>query len=76
MYILLPPLSSRAANRHTTAGIAPIVDKKPSDSRTIVKYNFTTDDFLKENYRNPWNYMRKVREVEVVEVVVVKTTDG
>lgn len=38
------------------------VDRKPSDSRTIVAYPFTTQPFLTQSYENPWGFFRKVRK--------------
>ncbi|KAL5731785.1 Acyl-coenzyme A thioesterase 2 [Ranunculus cassubicifolius] len=32
--------------------------KTPSDSRTSILYNFSTDSILREQYRDPWNEVR------------------
>lgn len=35
-----------------------LLNKTPSDSRTSVLYNFSTDFILREQYRDPWNEVR------------------
>ena len=35
-----------------------LLTKKPSDSRTSILYNFSTDFILREQYRDPWNEVR------------------
>lgn len=32
--------------------------KTPEENRTSVLYNFSTDNILREEYRNPWNSIR------------------
>lgn len=34
------------------------VPRSPSDSATFIDYPFSKDEFLLENYKNPWNQMR------------------
>ncbi|RDX95293.1 Acyl-coenzyme A thioesterase 9, mitochondrial, partial [Mucuna pruriens] len=43
---------------------APSVPKTPSQSRTSVFYNFSSDHMLREQYRNPWNHIRMGKLVE------------
>ncbi|KAK9944491.1 hypothetical protein M0R45_010055 [Rubus argutus] len=35
-----------------------LLDKTPSQSRTTILYNFSTDFILREQYRDPWNEVR------------------
>ena len=35
-----------------------LLTKTPSQSRTIVVYNFSSDFILREQYRDPWNEVR------------------
>lgn len=35
-----------------------LLTKTPSQSRTSVLYNFSTDNILREQYRDPWNEVR------------------
>ncbi|CAK8577595.1 unnamed protein product [Lathyrus sativus] len=38
--------------------------KSPSQSRTSISYNFSSDLILREQYRNPWNHIRMGKLVE------------
>lgn len=38
--------------------------KSPSQSRTSILYNFSSDLILREQYRNPWNHIRMGKLVE------------
>ncbi|KAF7805300.1 acyl-coenzyme A thioesterase 9, mitochondrial-like [Senna tora] len=40
------------------------VAKTPSQSRTTIFYNFSSDYILREQYRNPWNQIRMGKLVE------------
>ncbi|CAL0312089.1 unnamed protein product [Lupinus luteus] len=40
------------------------VPKPPSRSRTSIFYNFSFDQILREQYRNPWNHIRMGKLVE------------
>jgi hypothetical protein len=40
------------------------VQKTPAMSQTEIRYEFSTDEFLKETYRNPWGQMRFGRILE------------
>ena len=40
------------------------VPKTPSQSRTSIYYNFSSDHILREQYRNPWNHIRMGKLVE------------
>jgi acyl-coenzyme A thioesterase 9 len=40
------------------------VNKTPSQSRTSLLYKFSSDDILKEQYRNPWNNLRMGKLLE------------
>ncbi|KAL2344898.1 hypothetical protein Fmac_006183 [Flemingia macrophylla] len=42
----------------------PSAPKTPSQSRTSVFYNFSSDHILREQYRNPWNHIRMGKLVE------------
>lgn len=42
----------------------PSVPKTPSRSRTSIFYNFSSDNALREQYRNPWNHIRMGKLVE------------
>lgn len=35
-----------------------LLNKTPSQSRTTILYNFSTDFILREQYRDPWNEIR------------------
>lgn len=35
-----------------------LLTKTPSQSRTTILYNFSTDYILREQYRDPWNEVR------------------
>nr|KYP40397.1 hypothetical protein KK1_038265 [Cajanus cajan] len=53
----IPPLTNATA-------YAPSAPKTPSQSRTSVFYNFSSDHILREQYRNPWNHIRMGKLVE------------
>lgn len=40
------------------------VERKPSESRTTVTYEFTKDPFLCQSYENPWGFFRKGKLLE------------
>ncbi|ESW25709.1 hypothetical protein PHAVU_003G058900 [Phaseolus vulgaris] len=42
----------------------PSLPKAPSQSRTTIFYNFSSDHMLREQYRNPWNHIRMGKLVE------------
>lgn len=52
------PVSSQSQSQF--AGVA----KTPSQSRTSISYNFSSDYILREQYRNPWNRIRMGKLVE------------
>lgn len=55
------PVSSVPSQSQTQfVGIA----KTPSQSRTSIFYNFSSDYLLREQYRNPWNQIRMGKLVE------------
>ncbi|KAM7486498.1 hypothetical protein LguiA_002507 [Lonicera macranthoides] len=41
-----------------------LVKKTPSQSRTSILYRFSSDDVLREQYRNPWNELRMGKLLE------------
>ncbi|XAR71046.1 Palmitoyl-CoA hydrolase [Bertholletia excelsa] len=41
-----------------------LITKSPSQSRTSIVYNFSTDNILREQYRNPWNEIRTGKLLE------------
>jgi hypothetical protein len=43
---------------------SPPVERKPSESRTTVTYEFTKDPFLCQSYENPWGFFRKGKLLE------------
>ncbi|CAJ2654158.1 unnamed protein product [Trifolium pratense] len=48
-------------NCHDPSSLDP---KSPSQSRTSILYNFSSDPILREQYRNPWNHIRMGKLVE------------
>jgi acyl-coenzyme A thioesterase 9 len=49
------------SNCHDPSSLDP---KSPSQSRTSILYNFSSDLILREQYRNPWNHIRMGKLVE------------
>ena len=47
----------KAKQRQETPNLCDI-QRTPSQSQTDISYPFSTDEFLKETYRNPWGQMR------------------
>ncbi|XP_027346112.1 acyl-coenzyme A thioesterase 9, mitochondrial-like [Abrus precatorius] len=55
---------ARASIRPNGNGYGPSDPKTPSQSRTSIFYNFSSDYILREQYRNPWNHIRMGKLVE------------
>ena len=48
-----------------------LLTKTPSQSRTTIIYNFSTDFILREQYRDPWNEVRIGKLLEDLDALVV-----
>lgn len=57
------PLHSNGRDPSSQSQTQPL-PKTPSQSRTSILYNFSSDLILREQYRNPWNHIRMGKLVE------------
>ena len=61
--------TARARELDSTPGERKLLEKRPSESANAITYAFSTDEELRDTYRNPWGHVRAGRLLEDLDAI-------
>lgn len=61
--------AARARELDSTPGERKLLEKRPSESANAITYAFSTDEELRDTYRNPWGHVRAGRLLEDLDAI-------